>query len=439
MAPFARWACAALVPCALSAWACHGTSGATAADAGGATSCASTNACPHNGDAGPAGDDGGPLGSSSGGADAGSDAPTSSPEAGACHGDSTPLPCMPESVFYDPVPATPHLASNSAAILAYYAANWGWNYTGTPTWDKGVQLWPDVVPDPAEQVADGDMASVYFAKVSDPVFTVKCFESWCANGGEPIDGTQIHIPEGARWQFYPDCADAGAGQMTRGSCGDDHFEVVSPDGTTEYDLYEAFGCFTNGSTCLVGSGGIVAYATSTGFSTQGGANATDWVPTQGLVLPSEILAGVIPHALALILNCSDGTSVAPATANAAGDACSDTTNALSEGQRIFLTATDAQIESWGSSGVTAAGQIVLEALAHYGGYYVDNLGYGGFIMETLNQWSYQPPGTLTDDWPAVAAKYSLSKTGYAGSYDLGVENVPGGITSWLAVCDKSGC
>jgi hypothetical protein len=356
-------------------------------------------------------------------------------DAALCHGDTTPIPCMPNSAFYQPIPSTPSLAPNSAAIMAYYAANWEWNYEeAPPVWNKGVQMWPD-----PELIYDGNMTAVYFAKTTDPLLTIKCFEPFCTGGGQPIDGIQIRVPEGARWQGYPDCADAGANQLTRGSCGDDHFQVISPDLTTEYDLYEAFGCFKNGSTCIIGSGGIAPYATSTGFSTQGGSNASAWIPTQGLVLPSEILAGVIPHGLALILNCSDGTSVAPATANAPGDACPDTTNALAEGQRIFITATDTQIESWGADGVTVPGQIVLKALAHYGGYYVDNLGYGGFDMETINQNSYSSPGTLTDDWPAVAAKYSLPKTGWANSYDLGLYKIPGGITSWLAVCAKGGC
>jgi hypothetical protein len=82
---------------------------------------------------------------------------------------------------------------------------------------------------------------------------------------------------------------------------------------------------------------------------------------------------------------------------------------------------------------------VLKALAHYGGYYVDNLGYGGIDFAMINEHSYEPPGTLTDDWPAVAAKYSLSRTGFAGGYELGVKNVPGGISTWLKACAKGGC
>jgi hypothetical protein len=354
-------------------------------------------------------------------------------DAGSCHGDTSPLPCMPDSVFYEALPASPQIASNSSATMAYYSANWALDYAGTPFWNKGVYFAAD------PQGGDGNLASVYFAKTTDPVYTVQCFEPWCANGSAPIDGKPINIPTGAEWQGYPDCADAGAGMMTRGNCGDDHMVVISPDRQTEYDLYESWGCFQNGSSCIIGSGAIVPVASTLGFATaaQGNTNATGWVLTQGLVQPSEILAGVIPHALALIMPCSDGTSVGPST----GDgiyACPDTTNALSIGQRIFLAATDAQIASWGSSGVTVPGQMILTALAHFGGYYVDNLGYGGMDVETLNEASFQPPGTLTNGWPAIAAKYSLPAPNGNG-YDLGLNNVPGGISTWLKACAKTGC
>jgi hypothetical protein len=114
------------------------------------------------------------------------------------------------------------------------------------------------------------------------------------------------------------------------------------------------------------------------------------------------------------------------------------TNALALGQRIFLAATDTQIASWGSAGVTVPGQMVLTALAHYGGYYYDNLGYGGMDIETINASSFAPPGTISNGWPAIAAKYSLPAPDGNG-YDLGLNNVPGGISTWLKACAKGGC
>lgn len=363
--------------------------------------------------------------------DAGMDAA----EVGLCHGVPTPFPCMPNSIFYSPLPPTPKLATNSDAIFAYYKSTWDLDEGSAAIWNKGVHLFPD-----PQTGGDGNQAAIYFASESDPVLTVDCFEAWCAGGGEAIDGVKIHVPVGAQWQNYPDCADAGPNDRSRGSCGDDHFEVVSPDGTMEYDLYEAYGCLQNGATCLIGAGQYVTYATSDGFATNGVANATGWVPTQGLVLPSEILAGVIPHALALMFPCHDGKFVAPAKAgDGPGAACPDTTNVLTEGQRVFLAASDAQIESWSTDGVTVPGQIVLEALAHYGGYYVDNQGYGGMTLWTINTSSYAAPGTIPDQWPDVATKYSLPRSAQGGSYDLGIEHVPGGISTWLRACDKGGC
>jgi hypothetical protein len=79
-------------------------------------------------------------------------------------------------------------------------------------------------------------------------------------------------------------------------------------------------------------------------------------------------------------------------------------------------------------------------LAHYGAYYADNQGYGGATIGTLNLGATVAPGILPQLWPAVSASFGgIPRTGVNGGYDMGFDQIPGGWTSWLAVCDKNGC
>lgn len=248
----------------------------------------------------------------------------------------------------------------------------------------------------------------------------------------------MNIPMNAKWQDWPLMNGPGP---TRGKGSDDHLVVISPDGKTETDLYEASQCFDGAGgagVCLVGSGAIVDIATSDGFSSGSVATATGWMVTQGLILPEELLSGSIGHALAIEFPCHDGKYVWPATAtDGPAEACPNTANVLTEGQRVFFTADDATIDSWNVPPVT---RIVAKALAHYGAYYVDNQGYGGATLMTVNEFSFEPPGIIPNLWPTVAAQLGpMPLTGVMSSYDLGFDQIPGGWTSWLAICDKSGC
>ena len=343
------------------------------------------------------------------------------------------FPGFPNSVFNLPLPAKPHIASNSAAIVQYYVTNWALAGPSKGQWNVG--LHPELDPHDLTYQGDANWTALYFAKASDPIYTLDCFESWGCPG---LQGLKIHIPANAEWQQYPDMNGPGP---TRGKGSDDHLTVISPDGKTEYDLYEASQCFNGAGgagVCLIGSGALVDMATSDGFSSGSVGTATGWMVTQGLILPQELLAGSIPHALAMEFPCHDGSYVYPATAtDGPGMACPDTANVLTEGQRVFFNVDDATIDSWN---VPAPTKTVAKALAHYGAYYVDNQGYGGATMNTVNEFSFNPPGTIPNLWPQVSTAFGgLPLTGVNSSYDIGLDQIPGGWTKWLAVCDRSGC
>jgi hypothetical protein len=341
-------------------------------------------------------------------------------------------PVYPSGVFNAPLPANPKIASNSAAIIQYYVQNWSLAGPSNGQWNVGMHPLVDPV-----STAEGDdnLTALYFARATDPLYTIDCFESWGCPG---LQGLQLHIPQNAQWQAYPDMNGPGP---TRGQGSDDHLVVISPDGSTEYDFYEASQCFDGAGgngVCLIGSGSQAAIATNDDFASGSVATATGWMVSQGLLLPNEILAGEIDHALAIEFPCHDGSFVAPATASdGAGGACPDTSNVLTEGQRVFFTASDATIDSWNVPPYT---KTIAKALAHYGAYYADNQGYGGATLMTVNRGSYVAPGILSDLWPAVATAFGgIPRTGVDASYDMGFDQIPGGWTSWLAVCDRGGC
>ena len=60
------------------------------------------------------------------------------------------------------------------------------------------------------------------------------------------------------------------------------------------------------------------------------------------------------------------------------------------------------------------------------------------VVQSINEGSFEAPGTITNGWPAIATKYSLPAPDGNG-YDLGLNNVPGGISTWLKACAKGGC
>ena len=112
-------------------------------------------------------------------------------------------------------------------------------------------------------------------------------------------------------------------------------------------------------------------------------------------------------------------------------------NVLTMGQRVFLNATDAQIDSWPVQPYT---KIIATALAHYGAYFTTTEGYGGAFPFGISHVSYVDGG-LQDQWPSYAASIDggIPQTDVGGGYDMGMDSIPGGWASWLSVCDRSGC
>jgi len=242
---------------------------------------------------------------------------------------------------------------------------------------------------------------VYFSTSADPVYTVHCTKSW---GTCEPEGMQIHVPAAAR------AAGAADGSLA----------IVDQSTGKEYDFWQAS---KNDSTrTLTASwGGVtdVGSATATGLGSAG--NAGGFGLAAGQIRASELAAGHIDHALFMVVYCTNGTSVYPATSASTGRSCSSVglsnTDAPAMGQHFFLNMSDDQIAALS---VPKWQKTVLTAMAHYGMYVGDTGGDGWSVMaESADQ--YLAAGQA-DPW--VAAAQTLGMPSYSSSgqtkytYDL---------------------
>ncbi len=201
---------------------------------------------------------------------------------------------------------------------------------------------------------------IYYASNSDPSYQVTCSQyGGCAN----ILPASIHIPDGARASVD----------------GDHHMTVIDLLVPAEYDFWEFNdGGSGHGTTTPVSSGGAV----STGYggmclktsfarainSCLGGATAADVPPQPGVLDPREILAQQIDHVIFVASPCEPSGFVFPA--NKTDNNCP---GGPTDGQRVWLDLTDAQIEAlpqhrWAKT--------ILHQMHHYGFMVTDRSGGG---------------------------------------------------------------
>jgi hypothetical protein len=211
----------------------------------------------------------------------------------------------------------------------------------------------------------------YYAQPSDPLYTLH------ATGYSPtVNGMQIRIPSTAR-------AAGGA---------DGHMTVVEPDGW-EYDFWEVTSKPIGGGTMTFSLGGRTRIDRS-GLASN--ATAARFGNLAGPIRAQELSAGVIHHALFVVVRCAtsattfgygtklDGSSksafVYPAMAGGTRCSSTDNTDAPPLGARFQLNMTDQQIDALG---MPAWKRGILIALAHYGGYVGDTGGPGfGLLLES---------------------------------------------------------
>ena len=257
------------------------------------------------------------------------------------------------------------------------AGNWA-PYASTSPWNQQLPIYTSAVSDPNSATIINTMNGwgsnwstvalsntpsqdgpsnwshpLYWASSSDPTYTISgsCYQPPVATSCP----TTVQIPNGA--------------QHALGSDG--HLAVIQPDGHTEVDFWQV-----HNANPISGGGTISASAYGAldlnGSGCCGASTAANQGLPAGLIGGQEMATGAIHHALSIVVRCTNGSYVAPATGAAAGG-CS---SGPADGQRLQLKMTDAQIAA---SSYPQWEKIILTAMANYGVIVTDtgdnNAGY----------------------------------------------------------------
>jgi hypothetical protein len=267
------------------------------------------------------------------------------------------------SPFNTPIPGDVQVLPNSAAIVD----------------NSGLGTTPQPMRVAASPSVDYSHP-IYRAHSGDPSYTIQCH-----SGG--VNGKVIQIPSGAR--------------PTTSSDG--HMAVVQPDGW-EYDFWQASAPSGGTVRCNIAYRqrydglGIVTSDMKRRDSSVGGGTAANFGLAAGLIRANEIQAGVIPHALFVVIRGGSAGTVYPAYKPSMST--SGTRPAM--GQRFRLNMSDAAIEASCAPGWE---KTVAKAMAHYGLYFGDT-GGDGFAPMMESPLTYTAVGQA-NPWDAVAGQYGI--------------------------------
>jgi hypothetical protein len=291
-------------------------------------------------------------------------APTS-PSTSAPSSSTLDRPYSDKSPFNTPIPDNVQVLPNSAAIVD----------------NSGLGTTPSPMRIPASPSVDYSHP-IYHAKSGDPSYTIQC-----RSGG--VNGRVIQIPNGAR---------------PTGS-SDGHMAVVQTDGW-EYDFWQATAPSGGTVRCNIAYRqrydglGIVTTDMKRRDSSLGGGTAAYFGEAAGLIRASEIQAGVIPHALFLVIRSGSSGTVYPAYK----PSVTSNSNGPMMGQRYRLNMSDSAIEA---SCAPAWEKTVAKAMAHYGLYFGDTGGDGfGLMMES--PLTYTAVGQ-PNPWDSIAGQYGIRR------------------------------
>ncbi|MEA2448572.1 MAG: hypothetical protein QOG63_504 [Thermoleophilaceae bacterium] len=241
--------------------------------------------------------------------------------------------------------------------------------------------------------ADDWAHPVYYSQPGDPEFKVHCVEDW---GTCEPEGETVKIPDAAR----------------PASAGDAHLTVVDQASGWEYDFWQVRD--------KPGGGGkmVVSWAGKTRIDGDGLGSAgvaAGYGNLAGLIRAPELAAGKIDHALFLVVKCTSGKTVYPATGT--GSVCSrigvGTANAPAMGQRFQLDLSDSEIDGLN---VPAWKKTVLHAMAKYG-MYVGDTGGDAWGLQFESPATYQSFG-FDDPFVAIGADNGLPTNGRDRIFDL---------------------
>jgi hypothetical protein len=280
------------------------------------------------------------------------------------------------SPFNTPVPANPTVAPNSSQIVQRLAS-----------------LGPPAANNAGAAGTPMDWSHpVYFAKASDPVYTIHQI-GWA---NPDVEGRQIHIPVGAK--------PAG---------GDDaSFSVVDTDGW-EYDFWQAQAPSGDGGTFTANFAKRAPWdgngLGTSGTPYQGGITAAGFSNQAGVIRLSEMKAGVINHALFMSVRGWNGRVWPSAKLSGTTGEVADP-NAPAMGQHFWLDMTQPQIDALS---VPEWQKIILRAMAKYGMYVGDN-GGSPWALQFESGDNYTSFGQ-PDPWIAYA-----QAQGITGSYNSSI-------------------
>jgi hypothetical protein len=331
------------------------------------------------------------------------------------------LPRFANSVFTQLLPSNPNISPLSAQQIQYYG--------NIQISNGGIDISPSQY-DPS--------APIYWAKTSDPLYTINC-NAWSGNSCPSLQGKQINIPSYAKWGSYPSPNCSGC---PRHGNFDGQMVVISPDGTMEYDFWQAdqFPGSSGGNTFTVSSGEAFPINVDNEFGPggwPGSATAAHRALTAGILLPSDITNGVVSHALTIAAPCVSNLSlypvaagISPATA-ISGGSCG---GGLPKGARVFLAMSDSQISSLSLNPVA---RMIYTAMAHYGAYITDTSGESStwYLVGYPNVHTWTDLG-LSDPWPAAFSAVGIRNASYSNFSEFPINmSFPGGLQNYLKVAD----
>jgi hypothetical protein len=283
-------------------------------------------------------------------------------------------PYSDSSPFNRPLPPNPHVLGNSAAIV------------------RGIADHPDKVTVGNSDTGWDYSHPVYFSRPGDPEFTLHCYESsW---GRCSIEGATVRVPERAR--------------PARGD--DAHMTIVDRNSGWEYDLYKVRSKPAGGGTLVFRWGGRTRLD---GSGTGSAATASGFGNLAGIIRAPELREGEIPHALFMVIECSSGRTVFPATGGA-GSRCSNSADAAPMGARFQLDMSGGEIDALHVPGWK---KTILRAMARYGMYFGDT-GSGGWGIQMESGATYTSFG-LPDALAMFARAAGAPRYGNDYVFDIG--------------------
>jgi hypothetical protein len=251
----------------------------------------------------------------------------------------------------------------------------------------GEQLFP-IVAAPGD-TRDGGVP-VYWSKASDPLVTLDCTApaDW---GTCPLENVQIRVPAEARpaGGYDPEPWDHDA-----------HMTVVDQQSGWEYDLYNVQ--VRTASKIEIGFGGRTRID---GDGLGSAAVAAHYGGLAGLIRVEELEAGVIDHALLIVVPCTNGTPVYPADAD--GSVCEDTRGKPAMGAHFQLDMTQAQIDALQAPEWQ---RTIYTALRKYGAYVSDTTDgeHWGLEIESPSSYeSFSGYGGSNNPWAGLASRFGI--------------------------------